>query len=321
MSFSEIKDALTGAEILGKDGSSISLDSVMENDLIGLYFSAHWCPPCRGFTPKLAEVYNQLQAADKKVEIIFLSSDQDQQSFDSYYQDMPWLALNYEARSTKEGLSDLLDVEGIPTLVLMDPKTGAVNKSGRQAVMAGVDYFPWSPELMAKADSERDEREAKARADARAQITAVFANWSCLGDSADTTALREAKAVVALVGSASVVSSCKYVVPELKHACDALGTQVGVVYLPTESGSADEAFEQGMPDSWIKLNTQDAKTVLDQLPSRGTVHAYVLSGDGGSCISTNAAMEIYRNRESNFPWDEEVMKRKEKEERVVCIEK
>jgi thiol-disulfide isomerase/thioredoxin len=31
------------------------------SDVIGLYFSAHWCPPCRGFTPHLAETYDAIR--------------------------------------------------------------------------------------------------------------------------------------------------------------------------------------------------------------------------------------------------------------------
>merc|ERR1712230_115826 len=36
-----------------KEGEEVSL-SERPGPLL-LYFSAHWCPPCRGFTPKLAE--------------------------------------------------------------------------------------------------------------------------------------------------------------------------------------------------------------------------------------------------------------------------
>ena len=34
---------------------------------------------------------------------------------------MPWLALPFENRKAKEELSNLLQVEGIPTLVMLDP--------------------------------------------------------------------------------------------------------------------------------------------------------------------------------------------------------
>ncbi|GJQ75413.1 hypothetical protein Trydic_g23582 [Trypoxylus dichotomus] len=41
----------------------------------GFYFSAHWCPPCKAFTPQLAEVYRLVRKREPTFEIIFVSSD------------------------------------------------------------------------------------------------------------------------------------------------------------------------------------------------------------------------------------------------------
>ena len=78
-----------------------SLDG--EGKVVGLYFSAHWCPPCRGFTPKLAEWYTKLTsgALKDKLEIVFVSSDRDGESFDKHFAEMPWLALPYSERDLK----------------------------------------------------------------------------------------------------------------------------------------------------------------------------------------------------------------------------
>lgn len=91
--------SLLGDQLKGKEGT-INTSSV-KSKYVGLYFSAHWCPPCRGkwicspksamshsltpslsppgFTPKLAEFYKafQLNHADE-FEIVFISSDKDQ---------------------------------------------------------------------------------------------------------------------------------------------------------------------------------------------------------------------------------------------------
>ena len=66
-------DILQEAKLLNKEGKTVSLQEVKDsNNVIGLYFSAHWCPPCKGYTPMLAEKYNELNKEGKKLEIIFV---------------------------------------------------------------------------------------------------------------------------------------------------------------------------------------------------------------------------------------------------------
>ena len=70
---------------------------------VGLYFSAHWCPPCRSFTPDLVEWYRKMKAGPKadSMELVFISSDRDEKSFDEYYAEMPWHALPFSNRERK----------------------------------------------------------------------------------------------------------------------------------------------------------------------------------------------------------------------------
>ena len=76
-----------------------------EGMVVGIYFSAHWCPPCRGFTPKLAEWYTKFRKTDKgkNFEVVFASSDRDEESFNEYYATMPWLAVPFSDRDRKVG--------------------------------------------------------------------------------------------------------------------------------------------------------------------------------------------------------------------------
>ena len=137
-----------GDEFISGDGESVELDALRgEGKVIGLYFSAHWCPPCKAFTPKLVETYNKVKAAGKQLEIVFVSSDRDMKQFQEYFATMPWLAIpNGDKR--KGTLSAHFEVEGIPTFVVLDAKTGeVVNGNARGAVGADPEgvAFPWVP--------------------------------------------------------------------------------------------------------------------------------------------------------------------------------
>ena len=98
-----IKDVI-GEEVVGKEKSHVASSQFEgKGKVLGIYFSAHWCPPCRSFTPKLAEWYDKVKEGPNgdKFDIVFVSSDKDQQSFDKYFEEMPWYALPFENRDLK----------------------------------------------------------------------------------------------------------------------------------------------------------------------------------------------------------------------------
>ncbi len=109
--------------MLASKGSSekfLDSDSLKDKYLM-LYASAHWCPPCRMFTPKLSDSYTKLKESRDDFELVFVSSDRDENAFNEYFDTMSFCALPYEHREAKATISKLFQVQGIPTLIMLGP--------------------------------------------------------------------------------------------------------------------------------------------------------------------------------------------------------
>jgi nucleoredoxin len=86
----------------------------------GVYASAHWCGPCRQFTPQLAKFYSDAKARGRPFEIVFASADRDEASMLDYYTSQPWLAIPFDAEE-REAFMAAQQVRSIPRLIIFGP--------------------------------------------------------------------------------------------------------------------------------------------------------------------------------------------------------
>jgi thiol-disulfide isomerase/thioredoxin len=102
-----------------------------------IYFSAHWCNPCRLFTPGLVNYYNEMAAKHPEFDLIFVSRDKSPFGMETYMREtnMPWPAIDFQKVATKAGILKY-EGEGIPDLVLVDAsgKVLADSFQGKQYV-------------------------------------------------------------------------------------------------------------------------------------------------------------------------------------------
>ncbi|GKZ00387.1 hypothetical protein MPSEU_000991700 [Mayamaea pseudoterrestris] len=129
-------ESLLGPKLLKSINDSTSTSSLLKDTkLVGLYFSAHWCPPCQSFTPILKKFYENTSRQD--IQFVYISSDKTLDEFKNYYGSMPWLAVptDAEAAKLKGELATKIRLMGIPTLVILDAKTGHfITNQARQQV-------------------------------------------------------------------------------------------------------------------------------------------------------------------------------------------
>ncbi|XP_062159040.1 probable nucleoredoxin 1 [Alnus glutinosa] len=139
--------------VIGKNGVKIPVSDLVGKNIL-IYFSAHWCPPCRAFLPKLIEAYHKIKAKDDAFEVIFISSDRDQASFDEFFSGMPWLALPFGDRR-KASLSRTFKVSGIPMLVAIGPSGKTVTTEARDLIMShGANAYPFTEERVKEIEAE-----------------------------------------------------------------------------------------------------------------------------------------------------------------------
>jgi nucleoredoxin len=146
-------------EVIGntfvKCGESVSRET-LKGKTLGLYFSAHWCPPCRRFTPQLAAASKTFREKDLPFQVIFVTADRDEATFNSYFTEMQekggddWLAVPYADKKRCQELGELFDVSGYPTFVIVDETGKVINPNARSSILGDLagDNFPWAPPLI-----------------------------------------------------------------------------------------------------------------------------------------------------------------------------
>ena len=120
-------DAIAGAAkgnlVRLQNGNLVSCydEELAPKQIYGLYFSAHWCPPCRKFTPQLVAYYTQIAHDHPEFEIIFVSADKSAEDMATYMREsgMPWLAIEYGKLANVPALQKYAG-RGIPDLVIVD---------------------------------------------------------------------------------------------------------------------------------------------------------------------------------------------------------
>lgn len=118
-------------------GEEVSFET-LKGKTLGFYFSAHWCPPCRQFTPSLVDFRNKNADEFEVIFVSFDNSDEEKKDYMSEAQ-MSWLTIPGSKTREADGLAQTFGVKGYPTLIIIGPDGKMITPNGRSDVMLSPD--------------------------------------------------------------------------------------------------------------------------------------------------------------------------------------
>lgn len=122
--------------------------SKIQGKILGLYFAAHWDrhgKHGREHTKQLVDFYNK-HAAEKNLEVIFISRDNDEDEYKKSLHSFPWLSIPWEDHTRRAELADSVEINNLPSLVLLDlDQKTVINRKAFQAILHDPSGkgFPW----------------------------------------------------------------------------------------------------------------------------------------------------------------------------------
>ncbi|KAH0483484.1 MAG: hypothetical protein KVP17_004135 [Porospora cf. gigantea B] len=119
-------------------------------DVVGIYFGSLSCSACKDFVPAAAEHYAKynegITSHPKKYEIVYVSCDKTSEEFTDAMASCPWLTIPLEDGDARQKSLESFNISGLPSLILLDPKTGEVlteeGVMGYNKDRSG-ERFPW----------------------------------------------------------------------------------------------------------------------------------------------------------------------------------
>uniref|UniRef100_T1J2S8 DNA repair and recombination protein RAD54-like n=1 Tax=Strigamia maritima TaxID=126957 RepID=T1J2S8_STRMM len=288
MADSPIKKLL-GDQLVRNNGDTVQVSSL--SGVIALYFSAHWCPPCRSFTTELINFYKNFKVnkTSHRLEIVYVSADTEENEFQIFFQNMPWFSIPFDDKERKTRLPRKFGVKSIPALILIEADSGCVITSNGRELVADdpkAAEFPWRPRT----------------------IEDVLSTTQLISRNNDSISMCMLKnRIKGIYFSANWCPPCKAFTPQLIQMYENVRRNLKdfeIIFV--SSDRSRESFElcySSMPWLAIPFSEEKLRKEFTMLFGVQGIPSLVLLDEKNNIITKDGRFEVSADLEGkNFPW-------------------
>ena len=153
----------TGKKYVDNKNEDFALDYVSKLNIVGLFFTASWCPPCQKFAEELVEVYNDCNLPAKEAgkdnifEIIQVSCEKNEADFVETILEKPWINVPFNDNFNDYLITDY-KISYMPVLLIITKERVVIseNPRGDIAELGVKAHEKWIKTFKAQRERERE---------------------------------------------------------------------------------------------------------------------------------------------------------------------